>query len=191
MDPLPPHVWPALLPLLDQLKAARLTTVPHWPPIWSIDRQLWLVAGAAIHDPGREDASTAGVLLMARHFDEAELAAFSDVLMMPVGISFDDPGHAGVHAHPVWQAKGDDQVHAVIRDHAGRPVAELLLTPDRRLAQAASSLAWTGMGLALLAGLLATLILVPLLDRLLLRRLQACMPTCSGCPTRARSRPVR
>lgn len=171
MDPLPPQRVAAFAPLLDQLKAAadpRATLTTYL----SIDRQLWLVAGAAIHDSGREDASTAGFLLMARHFDQAELAGFSDVLMMPVGLSFDDPGHAGVHAHPVFLDHGDDQVHAVITDHAGRPVAELLLTPDRRLAEAASSLAWTGMGLALLAGLLALMVLVPMLDRLLLRRLQ-------------------
>ena len=171
MGPLPAQRSAALVQLLEALRKA---SDPGYTlaTFLSIDGQLWLVAAAAIQDPGRDGAQKVGALLMARHFDQAELAGFSDVLMMPVGLSFDDPGHGGLETHSVFLDHHDDQVHAVVSDHTGQPVAELLLSPDRRLAQAASALAWTGMGLTLLGGLLAALILVVLLDRMFLRRLQ-------------------
>lgn len=171
MEPLPAERIAAMTPLLEQLQVSGDARAALGTYL-ALDGQLWLVSAAAIHDPVLADPRASGVLLMARHFDAEELEAFANVLMMPVDISFDEPGHSGSSVHAVVAATGEDQVHAVILDHVGQPVAELLLTPDRRLAQAASSLAWTGMGLALLAGLVATLILVPLLDRLLLRRLQ-------------------
>jgi len=136
-------------------------------------QQLWLVAAAALHDPDRSGQPPVGVMLMTRHFDTAELQAFTNLIMMPVALSLDVPALAETTTHRVTGMAEEQQIHAVVRDHTGRAVAELRVTPDRRLAQAASALAWTGMGLALLAGLLAMLILLPLLDRLMLRRLQA------------------
>ncbi len=136
-------------------------------------QQLWLVAAASIHDPGLEPASAEGVLIMARRFDASELEGFADLLMMPVSISLELPAATLADNHPSVSNQGLLQIHAVIRDHQAQPVVQLLLTPDRRLAQAANTLAWTGMALAVLAGLLAAVVLVPLLDHLLLRRLQA------------------
>ena len=92
--------------------------------------------------------------------------------MVPARLSFDDPQHAGkgVHVEVVDDQHAD--LHAVLKDHLDQPVAELVLGLDRTLEAQGQALAWQGMGLAALAGLVASILLVWLLDRLLLRRLQ-------------------
>jgi len=172
MGPLAPERVATLMPLAERLLSSEGTHA-DLRTFQVLDEHLWLVAGSVIHDPAQAQADKAGVLLMIRNFDEAELLRFADVLMMPVTLSVEHPGHDGEHSHRVVLDEGRHEMHAVIQDHEGTPVAELVLTLDRRLEQAANALAWTGMGLALVAGLLATLILVPLLDRLMLRRLQS------------------
>ena len=127
---------------------------------------------AAVHRPDAAHQGAQGAMVMVRRFDQAEVARLSEVLMMPARLSFDAPEHGGqgVHVNPI-----DDQhaeLHAVLKDHRERPVAELLLGLDRTLEEQGRALTWQGMGLAALAGLLASILLVPLLDRLLLRRLQ-------------------
>ena len=137
------------------------------------DGRLDLVTASAIRDPDRPDDVSHGAILMLRHFDEAELQRFSELLMMPVRLSFDHPGHLGELTHLAPVDDKHEDLHAVLRDQQGQPVAELVLSLDRQLFQAAQSLSLTGMALSALAGLLASLLLVVLLDRLLLRRLQA------------------
>jgi signal transduction histidine kinase len=133
---------------------------------------LEMVVVAAVHAPDSAQQGPQGAILMVRRFDQAELDRLAEVLMTPTRLSF-EPLAANDHdgyLQPVDDARED--LHAVLRDHQGRPVAELVLQLDRRLNQQGRSLAWTGMGLAALAGLLAATLLVWLLDRLLLRRLQ-------------------
>ncbi|MBU4180738.1 MAG: ATP-binding protein [Hydrogenophaga sp.] len=136
------------------------------------DDQLDLVVVAAVHLPGLEGEKPQGAIAMVRRFEERELAGFAEVLMMPTRLSFANPGHDGqdVHVEPVDDTL--DELHAVLRDHLGRPVAELVLGLDRRLQQQGDALAWSGMGLAAVAGLLASALLVLLLDHLMLQRLQ-------------------
>jgi signal transduction histidine kinase/ActR/RegA family two-component response regulator len=134
--------------------------------------QLELVVGAAVHHPDHPGQPAQGAIVMVRHFDPTELARFAEVLMTPTRLSFGAPDHEGSDIHLVPVDDGHDDLHAVLQDHQGRPVAELVLTLDRRLQQQGQALAWQGMGLAALAGLLASVFLVLLLDRLLLRRLQ-------------------
>lgn len=134
--------------------------------------QLDIVAVAAVRRPDVDGEPSSGAMVMVRRFDQAELARFSEVLMMPAALSFDEPDHRGqdMHVEPL-----DDQhfnLHAVLKNYQGRPVAELVLGLDRSLEEQGRLLTWQGMGLAALAGLFASVVLVLLLDRLVLRRLQ-------------------
>lgn len=134
--------------------------------------QLDLVVAAAVHRPEVAGQKAQGAIAMVRRFDDAELARLADVLMTPVRLSFDQPGHQGVDVH-LQSGDGEfDQLHAVLNNQQKQPVAELVLSLDKRLQQQGDALSWTGMGLALLASLCAAALLVPLLDRLVLRRLQ-------------------
>lgn len=136
------------------------------------DGTLDLVAVAAIRDPAKTGQAPAGAFVMVRHLDKLEMQRLSDALMVPVRLSFDMRTHSAEDSHMVPLDAERDELHAVVRDHLGRPVAELVLTLDRQLQQVGQALSLTGMGLAALAGLLAAALLVPLLDRLVLRRLQ-------------------
>lgn len=137
-----------------------------------VDGQLRFVAVALIHHPDQPQQGPLGTIVFVRHFDTAELSQFAELLMTPIRLSLDlhaDDGQL-YHREPLDDAH--EELHAVLRDHDNRPVAELVLQLDRRLHQQGEVLAWTGMALAALAGLLAATLLVWLLDRLLLRRLQ-------------------
>ena len=136
------------------------------------DGRLELIAAAAIHDPEDASARIQGVLVMVRAFDAQELQRLAEVLLMPTRLSFTDAGHHGQDIHLQPLDDHHDDLHAVLTDHRQQPVAELVMTLDRRLQQRAQSLTWQGMGLALVAGLFASALLVWLLDRLLLQRLQ-------------------
>lgn len=136
------------------------------------DGQLDMVAVASVQRPGVTRGPAVGAIVMVRRFDQAELARFSEVLMTPLSLSFNAPSHRGqdLHLEPVDDQHAD--LHAVLKDHKGQPVAELVLGLDRSLAEQARVLTWKGMGLSALAGLFASVVLVLLLDRLVLRRLQ-------------------
>lgn len=136
------------------------------------DGRLELVVAVAIHYPDRLDEAAPGVLMMVRHFDEFELAQFSEILMTPTSLLLAPPDHVDEDFHLHAGDASHDVLHAVLRNHQGQPVAKLVLRLDRQLQQQGLALAWQGMGLMLFAGLFASLFLVLLLDRLLLRRLQ-------------------
>ena len=134
--------------------------------------RLELLAAAAIRDPARSGDAPHGAILMVRRFDDAELQRFSDVLMVPVRLSFDTLDHAKTSSHLMPSGGDRDELHAVVQGADGRPVVELVLSLDRDLQGVGRLLTWQGMGLALGAGLLASVLLVWLLDRLVLSRLQ-------------------
>lgn len=137
-----------------------------------VDGQLEIVVIAAVLHPDVPEQPPQGAIAMVRRFDATELTRFADVLMMPVSLSFDDPGHQGQGIHVLSVNDEHDELHAVLVDYQGRPVAELVLGLDKQLQQAGLALSWTGIGLAALGSLMAVTLLVLLLDRLLLRRLQ-------------------
>ena len=133
---------------------------------------LDVVVVAAVHRPDAPEQGAQGAMVMVRRFDQAEVARLSDVLMVPARLSFDAPEHAGQSVHVNVIDEQNAELHAVLKDHRDRPVAELVLGLDRKLEEQGRALTWQSMGLAALAGLLASILLVPLLDRLLLHRLQ-------------------
>ncbi|MBA4264208.1 MAG: hypothetical protein C0453_03935 [Comamonadaceae bacterium] len=134
--------------------------------------ELDVVVGAVVHRPDTENPEVVGAIVMVRRFGESAVENLASVLMMPVRLSTTDPGHEGALVHVERGDADHDELHAVLVDHREAPVAELVLTLDRRLQQQAETVAWTAMGLAALAGLLASVLLVSLLDRLLLKRVQ-------------------
>ncbi len=134
--------------------------------------QLELVAAAAIHDPEDVNAKIHGVMMIVRRFDAQELSGLSEVLMTPTRLSFDLAGLAGADTHVRPVSEDRDDLYAVLRDHRDQQVAALVLTLDRQLQKRAQELSWQGMGLVGLAGLLGSALLVWLLDRLVLQRLQ-------------------
>jgi two-component system, cell cycle sensor histidine kinase and response regulator CckA len=136
------------------------------------DGALDVVVAAAVHRPDAPEQGAQGAMVMVRRFDQAEVARLSEVLMMPARLSFEDPEHGGQSVHVNVIDDQNAELHAVLKDYRDRPVAELVLGLDRKLEEQGRALTWQGMGLAALAGLAASLLLVPLLDRLLLRRLQ-------------------
>lgn len=137
-----------------------------------VEGGLEIVIAAAVREPDVMNGSAQGVMVTVRRFDEAEILRLGDVLMMPARLTFEDPGHDGQAFH-VQRINADlDDLHAVLEDHEGRPVAELILGLDRRLQEQGALLNWQGMMAVALTALMASLLLVLLLDRFLLKRLQ-------------------
>lgn len=135
------------------------------------EQQLYVVAAAAIRDPGVVAQPPSGVLLMVRTISHAELVRLSDLMLTQVSLSFDGIAKAGVK---VWTRELSDRrigVQAVIDDHDGHPVATLDLNLAREMDEEARSLAVTTGLQVLLAGLIVGATLVFLLDRWVLRRL--------------------
>lgn len=135
------------------------------------EQQLYVVAAAAIRDPGVVVQPPSGVLLMVRAISHAELVRMSDLMLTQVSLSFDGIAKSGVK---VWTRELSDRrigVQAVIDDHDGQPVATLDLNLAREMDDEARSLAVTTGLQVLLAGLLVGATLVFLLDRWVLRRL--------------------
>lgn len=136
------------------------------------DGRLELVAASVVHDPDDQNARGQGALMMVRFFDAKELARLSEVLMATTRLSFDKTVDSGADTYVVRTDAGQDEVHAVLKDHRGQPVAALALTLDTQLQQIGQRLTWQGMSLSALAGLVGSGLLVWLLNRLILQRLQ-------------------
>lgn len=163
-----------LLPKLLQLGQPLLADASGMSPLRTFvqhEQQLYVVAAAAIRDPGVVVQPPSGVLLMVRAFSHAELVRMSDLMLTQVSLSFDGIAKAGVK---VWTRELSDRrigVQAVIDDHDGQPVATLDLNLVREMDDEARSLAVTTGLQVLLAGLIVGATLVFLLDRWVLRRL--------------------
>jgi two-component system cell cycle sensor histidine kinase/response regulator CckA len=136
------------------------------------DGRLELVAASVVHDPDDPNARGRGALMMVRFFDAKELARLSEVLMTTTRLSLNETDYSGADTHVVRTDAGQDELYAVLKDQRSQPVATLVLTLDRRLQQIGQKLTWQGMGLSALAGLVGSALLVWLLNRLILQRLQ-------------------
>jgi two-component system, cell cycle sensor histidine kinase and response regulator CckA len=134
--------------------------------------ELYLISVAAARSDSRPGNPTMGAVVMSRRFDKTELASFSDILMQPVHLSFDGDVDNGHDLHMVVINDQQIESHARIRDEYGAGVVELVLTMERDLRAQGQSLVWAAGGAVAVAGLLLGAVLLLLLDRLLLRRLQ-------------------
>lgn len=135
------------------------------------DQQLFLVAAAAIRDPGLLMDQPAGALVMVRHINHAELVRLSDLLLTQVSLGFGPipQGQGNVWTQDISETRIAAQ--AQVQDIDGQPVATLVLNLSRELGDEARALAVTTGLQVLLAGLIVGAALVLLLDRWVLRRL--------------------
>jgi two-component system cell cycle sensor histidine kinase/response regulator CckA len=134
--------------------------------------KLYLISVAAVREDATKGSPPLGAMAMVREFDQRELVKFSRILMHPVSLMLEDLCPEDEPLHAVFHGDLDVAMHASIRDHNSKPVGELVLRLDRTLYQQGKSFAQaTGVAVAL-TGLLMGVLLVFLLDRLLLRRLQ-------------------
>ncbi|MFN7123351.1 MAG: ATP-binding protein [Hydrogenophaga sp.] len=156
----------ALLVLSDKDPKAVLQTLRV------VDGELEIVIAAAVRQPNWQGGAAQGVMVMVRRFNQAEVDQLADVLMMPARLSFEAPAHSGEPFHVQRVNAERDDLHAVLQDREGRPVAELILGLDRRLQEQGEALNWQGMMVVAFTSLMASLLLVLILDRFLLKRLQ-------------------
>ncbi len=136
------------------------------------DGGLEIVIAAGIRPPTQTVGVAQGVMVMVRRFDEAEVRLLADVLMMPARLSFESPGHSRELFHVERVNAERDDLHVLLEDHQGLAVAELVLGLDRRLQEHGQALNRQGMVTVALTALMASLLLVLILDRFLLKRLQ-------------------
>jgi signal transduction histidine kinase/ActR/RegA family two-component response regulator len=137
-----------------------------------VDGGLEIVVAAAVRQQNWREGAAQGAMLMVRRFDQAEIDRLADVLMMPARLSFDVAEHAPELFHVESTDAELDDLHALLQDREGRPVAELILGLDRRFQEQGRALNWQGMIGVVFTSLLASLLLVLILDRFLLKRLQ-------------------
>jgi two-component system cell cycle sensor histidine kinase/response regulator CckA len=135
------------------------------------DGVLYLVSVAAVRSQFEPGAVPRGALAMVRRFDTNELTRFSEILMHPVRLNF-----PGAQAAPATGPAHADAAHiearALILNGDGQAVAELVLELKRDLYREGRSLALSAALQVALAGLMVGALLIFMLDRLLLRRLQ-------------------
>ena len=136
------------------------------------DGGLEIVIAAGIRPPNQTTGAVQGVMVMVRRFDAAEVLRLADVLMMPARLSFETPGHSNAPIHVQRGNAELDDLHVLLEDHQGLPVAELVLGLDRHLQEQGQALNRQGMMTVALTALMASLLLVLILDRFLLKRLQ-------------------
>ena len=137
-----------------------------------VDGELEIVIAAAVRQPDWQDGAVQGVMAMVRRFDQTEVDQLGDVLMMPARLSFETPAQSGAPFYVQRVNAERDDLHTVLQDHEGRPVAELVLGLDRHLQEQGRALNGQGMVVIALTSLMASLLLVLILDRFLLKRLQ-------------------
>lgn len=137
-----------------------------------VDGELEIVIAAAVRQPDWQDGAAQGVMAMVRRFDQTEVDQLGDVLMMPARLSFETPAQSGAPFYVQRVNAERDDLHTVLQDHEGRPVAELVLGLDRHLQEQGRALNGQGMVVIALTSLMASLLLVLILDRFLLKRLQ-------------------
>lgn len=137
-----------------------------------LDGELYLVSIAAVRSQFEPGTAPAGAIAAVRRFDTSELTRFSDIIMHPVRLSFADPSTGDSPSDQNLSDPSRANARAPVLDHEGRPVAFLVLELDRHLHQAGRSLALAGAFQVALAGLVVGALLVLLLNRLVLRRLQ-------------------
>lgn len=133
---------------------------------------LYLVAVAAVRSPSGGQHTPQGALAMVRRFDQRELLRFSDVLMLPTGLETLPQTASMPPVEQVYLSDSRALVRAAIQDDKGTTVAALTINIDRVLNQEARSLIAAAGAQMLLGGLLVGSMLILLMDRWLLRRLQ-------------------
>ena len=136
------------------------------------DGRLEMLSVAAIRDPAIQGQTPQGAVVMVRQFDDEAIERFSNVLMVPVRLSFHQSHGTSLDPHLVGSDGDVEELHAPVGNADGVAVVDLVLTLERDLQAVGRKLAWINMAIALALGLVTGMALLLLLDRLILRRLQ-------------------
>ena len=136
------------------------------------DGRLEMLSVAAIRDPAKQGQTPQGAVVMVRQFDDEAIERFSNVLMVPVRLSFDQSHGTSLKPHLVGSDGDVEELHTPVGNADGVAVVDLVLTLERDLQAVGRTLAWINMAMALALGLVTSVALLLLLDRLILRRLQ-------------------
>lgn len=173
---------PALIPLsegMSQLMRSLAVPVLSDPTSRTVvrtyrelDGQLYMVSIAAVRSQFETGVSPSGALAVARRFDKAELARFSNIIMYPVRLGFDEDAFAQTVASQLSGNVSTATVRTPVVDHEGRTVAHLSLDLSRDLHRAGRSLSLVSALQVAFAGLVMGSALVLMLNRLVLGRVR-------------------
>ena len=133
---------------------------------------LYMVSVAPVREPLDVSAPPKGALVVFRRFGAFEHWRFSQALLSPVTVESHAPEAGASDLALRVMSESRAQARAVVRDHQNQPVAELVVGLDRLLHQQGRSLVWASALQVAVAGLVMGTLLVLLLDRLMLRRLE-------------------
>lgn len=137
-----------------------------------IEGTLYLMSVAPVREPMDVSAPPKGALVVFRRFGAFEHWRFAQALISPVTVAFDTPPENGTDLGLLVLSDSRAEARAVVRDHQNQPVAQLVVSLDRLLHQRGQSLVWASALQVAVAGLVMGALLLFLLNRLMLRRLE-------------------
>ncbi len=133
---------------------------------------LHLIAMAAVRSQFEPGSPPKGALAIVRRFDTAELERYSDILMLPARLRFPEPGVTPVSSQAAGSRGDSLEAIAPLTDLNGQLVAEIVLTLPGELHRKGLALALAAATQVALAGIAIGALLIYLLHRVLLRRLE-------------------
>jgi signal transduction histidine kinase/ActR/RegA family two-component response regulator len=133
---------------------------------------LYMISVAPVREPLDVSAPPKGAQVVFRRFGAFEHWRFSQALLSPVTVAFNaaQVGTSDLALRVLSESRAE--ARAVVRDHQNQPVAQLVVGLDRLLHLQGRSLVWASALQVAVAGLVMGTLLVLLLDRLMLRRLE-------------------
>lgn len=137
-----------------------------------IDGTLYMLSVTPVREPLDVSAPPKGAQVVFRRFGAFEYWRFSQALLSPVTVAFDAARFNGPDLDLFVLSESRAEARAVVRDHQNQPVAQLVVGMDRLLHEQGRSLVWASALQVAVAGLIMGTLLVWLLDRLMLRRIE-------------------
>lgn len=137
-----------------------------------IEGTLYMMSVAPVREPTDVSAPAKGAQVVFRRYGAFEYWRFSLALLSPVTVAFDAARFNGPDLGLFVLNESRAEARAVVRDHQNQPVAQLVVGMDRLLHEQGRSLVWASALQVAVAGLIMGTLLVWLLDRLMLRRLE-------------------
>jgi signal transduction histidine kinase/ActR/RegA family two-component response regulator len=137
-----------------------------------IDGTLYMLSVTPVREPLDVSAPPKGAQVVFRRFGAFEYWRFSQALLSSVTVAFDAARFNGPDLDLFVLSESRAEARAVVRDHQNQPVAQLVVGMDRLLHEQGRSLVWASALQVAVAGLIMGTLLVWLLDRLMLRRIE-------------------
>lgn len=137
-----------------------------------IEGTLYLMSVVPVREPTDVRGVPRGAQVVFRRFGAFEHWRFGQALLSPVTVALDAVQMTGLDLDLLVLSESRAEARALVRDHQNQPVAQLVVGIDRLLHQQGKSLVWASALQVAVAGLVMGALLVLLLDRLMLRRLE-------------------